>query len=48
MNSAPNLEENDAIHEKVMELEHLLEALRERNFRSIDITHGECPCHCLA
>ena len=48
MNSAPNLEENDAIHEKVMELEPLLEASRERNLRSIDITHGECPCHCLA
>ena len=48
MNSAPNLEENDAIHEKVMELEPLLEASGERNLRSIDITHGECPCHCLA
>ena len=31
-----------------MELEPLLEALEERNLRSIDITHGECPCHCLA
>ena len=48
MNSAPNLEENDAMHEKMMELEPLLEALGERNLRSIDITHGECPCHCLA
>ena len=31
-----------------MELEPLLEASGERNLRSIDITHGECPCHCLA
>ena len=48
MSSAPNLEENDATHEKMMELEPLLEALGELNLRSIDITHGECPCHCLA
>ena len=48
MNSAPNLQENDAMHEKMMELEPLLEALGERNLRSITITHGECPCHCLA
>ena len=45
---APNMEENDAIHEKMMELEPLLEASGERNLRSIDLTHGECPCHCLA
>ena len=48
MNSSPNLEENDAMHEKMIELEPLLEALGERNLRSIDITHRECPCHCLA
>ena len=42
------MEENDAIHEKMMELEPLLEASGERNLRSIDITHGECSCHCLA
>ena len=48
MNSAPNLEENDAMHEKMMELEPLLEALGERNLKSIDITRGEYPCHCLA
>ena len=35
-------------HEKMMELEPLLEASGERNLRSIDTTHGECPCHCLA
>ena len=48
MNSAPKLEENDAMHEKMIELEPFLEVSGERNFRSIDITHGECPCHCLA
>ena len=37
---APNLEENDAIHEKMMELEPLLEASGERNLRSIDLTDG--------
>ena len=44
----PNLEEIDVIHEKMMELEPLLEASGERNLRSIDLTHGDCPCHCLA
>ena len=48
MVSAPNLEEVDVIHEKMMELELLLEASGERNLRSIDLTHGDCPCHCLA
>ena len=48
MNSAPHLEANDAMHEKIMELEPLLEASGERNLQSIDITYGECPCHCLA
>ena len=45
---APNMEENDTMHEKMMELEPLLEASGERNLKSIEITHGECPCHCLA
>ena len=35
-------------HEKMTELEPLLEASGERNLRSIEITNGECPCHCLA
>ena len=48
MNSTPALEENDVTHEKMMELEALLEASGERNLRSINLTHGECPCHCLA
>ena len=45
---APNSEEVDVIHEKMMELEPLLDASGERNLRSIDLTHGDCPCHCLA
>ena len=48
MSSAPNLADNDAIHEKLMELEPLLSVSGERNLRSIDIAHGECTCHCLA
>ena len=44
----PSSEEVDVIHEKMMELELLLEASGERNLRSIDLTHGDCPCHCLA
>ena len=48
MNSAPAMEENDVTHEKMMELEPLLEASGERNLRSINLEHGECPCHCLA
>ena len=48
MNSVPAQEENDMTHEKKMKLEPLLEASGERNFRNIEITHGECPCHCLA
>ena len=48
MVGAPNSEEVDVIHQKMMELEPLLEASGERNLRSIDLTHGDCPCHCLA
>ena len=48
MSSVPAPEENDMAHKKMVELEPLLEASGERNLRSIEITHGECPCHCLA
>ena len=48
MNSVPAPEEDDMMHEKMMELEPLLETSGECNLRSIEITHGECPCHCLA
>ena len=30
-----------------MEFEPLFEASGECNLRSINLTHGECPCHCL-
>ena len=48
MNSVPAKEENDMTHEKMMELEHLMESSGELNLRNIEITHGEGPCHCLA
>ena len=48
MANVPMPEEDDVVHEKMMDLEPLLEASGERNLRSIEITHGECPCHCLA
>ena len=48
ISDVPAPEEDDVVHEKMMELEPLLEASGERNLRSIEITHGECPCHCLA
>ena len=48
MGNVPMPEEDDVVHEKMMELEPLLEASGERNLRRIEITHGECPCHCLA
>ena len=47
-NSAQAVDENDVKHAKMMEFEPLLEASGERNFRSMNLTHGECPCHCLA
>ena len=45
MNSVPAQEESDMTHGKMMELEPLLEASGERNLRSIEITHWECPCN---
>ena len=48
MNSAPAMEGNDVTHKKMMEFEPLLEASGERNLRSINLTHGKSPCHCLA
>ena len=48
MNSAPAMEGNDVPHEKMMGFEPLLEASGERNLPSINLTHGECRCHCLA
>ena len=48
MGNVPAPEEDDVVHEKMMELEHLVEASGEHNLRSIEITPGDCPCHCLA
>ena len=48
MSSVPAPEENDITHEKMMELEPLLEASGELNLRSVETTHGEYPCYCLA
>ena len=48
MNSTPALEENYVAHENMMELEPLLGSSGERKLQSINLTHGECPCHCLA
>ena len=42
-NNAQAMNENDLIHAKMIEIEPLLEALRERNFR----TQEERPCLCL-
>ena len=39
MNSAPAMEENDKMHEKMMEFEPVLETSGERNLRSINLTH---------
>ena len=43
MNSASAIEENDVTHGKMMEFEPLFEASGERNLRSINLTHWECP-----
>ena len=48
MNSAPAMGENYVMHEKMMEFEPLLEKSGELQFRSINLTHREFPCHCLA
>ena len=47
-NRAQAVDENDVTHARMMEFEFLLEASGERNLRSINLTHGECPSHCLA
>ena len=40
-------DKNDEINQVMMEVEQLLEASEKRNWRSIMLTHGEFPCHCL-
>ena len=48
MNSAPAIVENDMTHEKMMEFEPLMDVLGERKLQSINLTHRDCPYHCLA
>ena len=48
LNDAQAVDENDLTHAKMMGFEPLLEVSGERNLRSINLTHKECPCHCLA
>ena len=47
-NNAQAVDEDDVTNAKMMEFEPLLKASGERNLRSINMTHGECPSHCLA
>ena len=47
-NNAQAVGENDSIHTKLAEFETLLETSGERNLRSINLTHGDYPCHCVA
>ena len=48
LNDAQAVDENDLTHAKMMVFEPLLEVSGERNLRSINLAHKECPCHCLA
>ena len=41
------VDENDEVHQVMMEVEPLLEGSGKRNWRSIMLTHDEFPCHCL-
>ena len=41
------VDDNNEVHRVMMEVEPLLEASGKRNWRSIMLTHGEFPCHCL-
>ena len=45
---ATAVDKADSIHTKMMEFEPLLKASGERNIRSINLTHGDGPCHCIA
>ena len=41
------VDENDEVHGMMMEVEPVLDASRQFNWRSIMSTHDEFPCHCL-
>ena len=48
IDNVPAVDGNDSTHTKMMDFEPLLETSAERNLRSINLTHGDYPCHCLA
>ena len=48
IDNVPAVDGNDSTHTKMMDFEFLLEASGEHNVRSINLTHGDYPCHCLA
>ena len=41
------VDENNEFHRVIIEVNTLLESSGKRNWRSIIMTHGEFPCHCL-
>ena len=42
------IDEKDGMHQTITDVEPLLEAARYRIWRSVLMTDGEYPCHCLA
>ena len=48
LNNVPAVDENYSIYTEMMEFEPLLEVSGERNLRSINLTHGDYLCHCVA
>ena len=48
LNNTQAVDENDFTHAKMMEFEPFLEVSGERNLVSINLTHGDYPCHCFA
>ena len=44
----PTIDEKSDVHRIIMEVEPLLGASGYRSQRSVLMTHGEYPCHCLA
>ena len=47
-NTFPTIDEKDEMHQMMMEIEPLLIASVCQIWRSILLTHGDYPCHCLA
>ena len=48
LNNAPVIYKIYSFHTKMMEFEPLLEASGECNLRSVNLSHREYSCHCLA